>query len=218
MAKRNATPTGGNEAKAAIANTPVPLFMMDLPRDPRGYPMPVILTEGNFAVNDSVKVLECAIHRLCGICGKKLPPNHCWLLGGIENAFRDNAAYLDPPMHKACMHYALKVCPYIILKNWNPLDIEKVAAQIHKKHVPVPGTELHIHENATVKQGQPKAFAAIKVDGLGIVSTYPWYMVPNQPYLDYEIWKHGRRLSKEEARAIVPEINPDDWIAKDIRL
>ena len=103
---------------------PLPPKMQQMEKDKRGYPVPYIVVRDihgvpNFAVNDDRRVEHALEHDLCAICGGKMGKDDRWLVGGPLSAFHQHGAYLDTPTHGECLHYALKVCPYLALKKYS---------------------------------------------------------------------------------------------------
>lgn len=108
-----------------IDAVPIPARMSHLPLDRRGYPIPWIVMRdrhgvAHFTINDHAKVRQCAKFGLCGICGKALgthvpknPLKGAYFVGGPACFYSTRGAFLDPPMHRECAEYALRVCPYI---------------------------------------------------------------------------------------------------------
>lgn len=106
-------------------SVPLPESMSGLPKDKRGYPIPWIVLRDkhglpHFTVNDGRKVAQCAKFGLCGICGKALgthvpknPQKGAYFVGGPACFYSERGAFLDPPMHRECAEYAMRVCPYI---------------------------------------------------------------------------------------------------------
>jgi hypothetical protein len=78
------------------------------------YPVPfvqqVINGKPDFRVVDRVKVLECVEEKLCAICGKDLG-EFCFFIGGDKS--KDNALFVDPPMHEPCAEFASKACSFL---------------------------------------------------------------------------------------------------------
>jgi hypothetical protein len=99
------------------------------PRDVRGYPVPAITPwEGDqprFALTDYERSADCARRRLCSVCGVLMPRGPVWrVVGAAESRaigealaaglpYRNLAATLEGPGHRACMLYASMVCPYL---------------------------------------------------------------------------------------------------------
>ena len=67
----------------------------------------------SFVAIDATRVVECAMKRLCGACGK---PLDYWIafIGGPISA--ETRRYADPPMHVACAEAVMTLCPHIALK------------------------------------------------------------------------------------------------------
>ncbi len=99
------------------------------PRDGRGYPVPAITPwegdEPEFALTDHGRSAECAVRRLCSVCGETMAAGPVWrVVGAAETAaiagalaagrpYRNLAPTLEGPGHRACMLYASMVCPYL---------------------------------------------------------------------------------------------------------
>jgi hypothetical protein len=93
----------------------VPARVASLPKDPRGYPIfftvaPPDGQPANHKILNWRNRNRCAEERLCGVCGQ---PLDYWLafVGGPMCV--DLRAYGDPPMHRECAEYSLKVCPFL---------------------------------------------------------------------------------------------------------
>jgi len=173
---------------------PIPQLMLDLERDPRGMPVPYVVLkdkEGkhHFKINDTDKSILCMVQSLCGICGKPLKQKDTWMIGGIGSAFDDHGKYVDLPVHGDCGRYALQVCPYMVVRNYNgKVDIEKMEKNI-------PGVKLH---NTTVDQDRLPLFVLIQPDGYQIeITPTGFYVVPKRkkPYLGAEFWVDGKKLT-----------------------
>src|SRR6478672_2277487 len=95
----------------------IPERMLHLKIDERGYAIPwgVVVDDNgtaHFAINDHVVRRRSITEDLCGLCGHKLFRGR-WFVGGSKSAFHEHGAFIDPPMHSECAHYALQVCPYL---------------------------------------------------------------------------------------------------------
>ena len=102
---------------------PIPARMAHLDRDRRGYPIFFMAYRDqqgrpHFTINDERKRQIVIARDLCSICGAPLLRGR-WFLGGDLSAFDANGAYIDPPMHDECVHYALRVCPYLASPSWS---------------------------------------------------------------------------------------------------
>ncbi|GAA2816415.1 hypothetical protein GCM10010441_46200 [Kitasatospora paracochleata] len=103
------------------------------PRDGRGYPVPAITPwqdgQPQFALTDHERSAACARDRLCSVCNTLMPAGPVWrVVGGAETEaiaealaaglpYRNLAATLEGPGHRACMLYASMVCPYLARPN-----------------------------------------------------------------------------------------------------
>ena len=82
----------------------------------KGLPIPFVQafkadgTTPDFTAIDPIKAMECARHRLCGLCGEKMG---WWVafVGGPQSA--KLGTYGDPAMHPECAEQALELCPHI---------------------------------------------------------------------------------------------------------
>lgn len=180
------------------ADVPLPRRMRALQRDGRGYPVPFIVQRDArglpvFAANDARRVLRCIAERRCGICGNRLEKRF-WFAGGPLAALHAHGAYLDNAMHYECAEYALRVCPYLALKNFAHGDgIVNAAVQRLSS-----GTGLV--EDHTMLNYRPVLFVAVCADNFTCTrqSDITFAMRPKRPYLGMEFWQHGVRLSHTE--------------------
>lgn len=111
----------------------MPPTVRSRPRDSRGYPVPAITPwdgeEPQFALTDHGRSADCARMRRCSVCDTLMPPGPVWrVVGASESAaiadalaagrpYRNLAATLEGPGHRACMLYASMVCPYLARPN-----------------------------------------------------------------------------------------------------
>jgi hypothetical protein len=187
-------------------DVPIPALMKHLPLDKRGYPIiPLVIKDENgpkFAVNDETLRARFMAEDRCGICGSKLFRAR-WLVGGPGSAFLENGAYLDPPMHGDCLHYAMKVCPYLAAPRWSGGVGKKQAASVK-----VPGGILAVlgsDGSDGLFPNRPEIFVAVQYigqaaihfggDGLPVSE-------PPKPYRQVEYWIGGEQLSSAEGEAI----------------
>ena len=179
------------------SKVPVPQLILDYcERDPRGLYVPFVVLKTDdgkyhFKINDQYKSRICMMENLCSICGQKLTEDNMWLLGGIGSAFDENGAYIDLPIHRECGHYALQVCPYMAVRNYNStLDLEKLKMTL-------PGTSLH---NPTVDQDRLPLFVFIRPSFIkhGNVLRGDTYVRAIPPLLDVEFWRDGEIIDSQE--------------------
>ncbi|MFF1788561.1 hypothetical protein ACFVX9_19125 [Kitasatospora sp. NPDC058243] len=112
---------------------PMPERVGERPRDVRGYPVPAITPwrggEPQFALTDHERSANCALERLCSVCGGFMARGPVWrVVGAAESAaigaalaegrpYRNLASTMEGPGHRACMLYAAMVCPYLARPN-----------------------------------------------------------------------------------------------------
>lgn len=97
-----------------LADLPMPARLARLPRDGRGYPIPVNVVNANgvldFRATDPVKLERLIDRRCCALCGEPLGSRIVFVGGPRSIASR---FFTDPPMHRDCATYALQVCPFL---------------------------------------------------------------------------------------------------------
>ena len=104
-----------------------------LPRDPdRGYPVPFFVAYVNgkpdLRIADNDKRNRCTKERLCWICGEKLGKYLAFVIGPMCALNRISA---EPPMHKECAEYSVRVCPFLLNPNQkrNPKKVDAEMAE-----------------------------------------------------------------------------------------
>lgn len=171
----------------------IPLQMMELPKDDRGYPIPFTIERDasgkpNFSNHDPKRIAESIKNKRCSICGKPLNSD-VWLLAGAKIAFSPIGAYVDPPMHKQCATYALKVCPYLAMPSFSKRSPNGVKGS----------------EQAIIVSGRPIVFALVKTFDfrLHVLPDKAIVILPFRPFLDIEFWKDGHQISFSEANMLI---------------
>ena len=93
----------------------LPAALAERPIDPAfDLPVPFVneFDDGSYdfgAINRR-RSIQCALSRLCGMCGTSLEYDIAFL-GGPKAA--ESRSYTDPPMHVACAEAALALCPHL---------------------------------------------------------------------------------------------------------
>lgn len=176
--------------------------MRHLDVDTRGYPVPCMVYRDlnglpHFAINEEHKRWACLSDDLCSVCGGKLHRGR-WFVGGALSAFHADGAFIDPPMHSECAHYALLVCPYLAAPNYAK-EIGPTKASQH------PHGKERIFIDTTMIPGRPRGdmFVAIMSTKQTIFSNFN--VRPEPPFSSVEFWRHGARLSEEEGYRLVKE-------------
>ncbi len=92
----------------------IPQRLRSLPIE-RGYPVPwfVAKVDGHydFRCIDSRKKEPAIKKKLCWVCGQKLG---AYLAFGIGPMCAINRTISEPPSHRECMEWAMRVCPFLI--------------------------------------------------------------------------------------------------------
>lgn len=184
-----------------------------LPLDKRGYPVPYIVQRDIhglpvFTMNDAEKHAECLKKKKCPICGLRLS-KELWFVGGPLSAFHPHGCYYDSAMHHECMTYALKVCPYLALRNFNSTPLEKKLPHLQAR---VPGKLVM---DPTMEPGKPAGgyFVAVMAYGQTIEQEGVMrHQKPLRPYHKVEFWKDGTQVSLQDGIAAarqIPELDID---------
>lgn len=185
-----------------IKSIPIPAQMKHLPLDPRGYPIffgALVGKDGSpyFTINDERRREAMIARDLCSICGKRLFKFR-WFAGGPQSAFDERGVYIDMPMHDDCVHYALRVCPYLAA----PRYIREVGVRQSEMARASDGT--FIIEDPIMIPERPEVFVALLARGQTMIDgeRAGQYVRPKRPYLRIEHWQHGKMLSKEEVSSL----------------
>jgi hypothetical protein len=177
----------------------IPDRMLHLERDPRGYPIPwgVYRDEdgrAHFTINDEARRLKALARDLCPICGSKLFRGR-WFVGGPMSALHEAGAYIDAPMHRECMTYALQVCPYLAAPSYGK--------RIDDKTLTTPPPILL--EDRTMMPHRPPVFVAVMATGQKLTGGLSPHVVPRRPYSQIEYWCEGMRLTTGEGERLVEQ-------------
>lgn len=190
-----------------VTDVPIPIWMAKLPKDKRGYPIPVNVlmddeSRPHFPVTDERKRQDLILKDKCAICGGGLLKRKA-LVGGPRNAFQEKGAYIDSPMHIECAHYALQVCPYLAAPHYNKLiDFKKVDPSKFEGGIVV-GTDDRVEPK------RPDLFVMVICTKIAHIKDGPrfvQYLKPVQPYHAVEYWQHGQQLSDAEGYAMTAEL------------
>jgi hypothetical protein len=182
---------------------PIPKRMAHLDRDERGYLIPVMVFRDNagrphFTINNEATRFMLLMNEQCSICGQKLLRVR-WFVGGPLSAFHEHGTYMDPPLHRECMRYALQVCPYLALPSY--------AKRIDARTVRDPEPN-RIFIDPTQDPNRPVVFVCVGASGQSIRHTGPLspiYVTPKRPYAAIEFWKDGRQISRVEAIRLIQQ-------------
>lgn len=174
-------------------SVPVPQLMLDnCEVDPRGLPVPYVVLKDkdgkhHFKINYTEKTMTCIVGHLCTICGTRMKDEDRWLVGGIASAFDPKGYYLDHPVHYNCGVYALKVCPYLAIRNYNAkIDMIKLQEQLKNEYV---------LNNPTVDPDRLPFFVIARPESIYYASVGDNIaIVPKRPHLEAEFWDEGQQI------------------------
>src|SRR5919202_3714102 len=104
-----------NPSSRPLDRASLPPDLADRPVDERwGLPIPFVNTyddgSHDFGAINRRRSIQCALSRLCGMCGISLAYDIAFL-GGPKAA--ESRSYTDPPMHVGCAEAALDLCPHL---------------------------------------------------------------------------------------------------------
>jgi hypothetical protein len=97
----------------------LPARIAKLPRDSRGYPVPWFCSwnpDGtpNFQTADGDKSILAIKNSLCWVCGERLGRHLSFVIGPMCLINRVSA---EPPHHRECSEFSLRVCPFLLHPN-----------------------------------------------------------------------------------------------------
>lgn len=180
----------------SVRDVPIPLRMRKLPLDHRGYPIGkgfYVDKAGKpqFTINDETKRQRHIRNDLCAICGTKLM-RFRWFIGGPASAYDEHGAYIDPPLHDECAHYALQVCPYLAAPAYAGRIDGKLLSASEKQDM---------FTDPTMLPYRPDFFVAVCSRGTGWVDDGPLirWVVPTRPYVRVEHWVQGQQVPVDMA-------------------
>lgn len=182
----------------------IPGRLASRPRDPRGYPIPFIVMIDNagkphFTINDAEKATAVICEHRCALCGKPLGDN-VWFIGGPAAAFHPSGGYIDPPAHRDCATFALKVCPFLAVSYGRRIDAKTVDPTA------LPAAVIIADNN--MPSGQPAVFVLARTSRYSVASagdTGGIILVPKRPWRAVEFWRRGEQITPEQARLLTKD-------------
>lgn len=181
----------------------IPDCMKSLPRDRRGYPVPVtalVERDGTprYTITDAAKRQEMAREDRCHVTGRKLLRGR-WFIGGPMAAFHEHGAFLDGPMLDEASLFAIQTCPFIAAPKYvKRIDDRAVSDETR--------AEIVVKMNEHAAPDRPPVFVRLMTVGSKLVGDVEGdVFVAKRPYRNVEFWCCGRRLGFEEGVAISVE-------------
>lgn len=174
--------------------------MQHLDRDERGYPIPVMVFRDktgrpHFTINEEGIRFLLIMDEKCSICGQPLLKLR-WFVGGPGSAFHEHGTYMDPPLHRDCMHYAMRVCPWLAAPRYSGRIDARTVREPEPRRLFIDDTQIATRPPVFVCVGATEQ--TINTKG----SLGPTYVTPQRPYHAVEFWKEGKRLSETEGRRL----------------
>lgn len=201
---------------AKMRATPIPEAMANNPRDKRGLPIPFIVLRDvagkpHFQVNDDRKIRRCIRESLCSISGKHISSSDDklhWLVGGPLSHLHMHGAFNDPPMLRACAEYALRVCPYIAMPNYNSrVDVNGMSRLDRAAERIDAGNGILIMHDPTMSPERPLLFG---LGGYRRISTVRRpdgsLLVRAHERAHMSWWKDGEELSPEDSLRLLRRV------------
>lgn len=155
----------------------------------------------HFTVNNESERFMMIMDRRCSICGDALLPEF-WFVGGPLSAFMPQGVYNDPPMHRDCLHFAMRVCPYMLMPKYG----KRIDAKTIKDD-----SRIYIDPNQIGYDSRPVFFVAVcttdfenSSHGRDITSAF--HMIPARPYRRVEFWQDGKMFPEAVAMPVLRPI------------
>ena len=189
--------------------------MRTLGKDHRGYPIPFLVLrdktgQPHFTINDIRKRAECVRKGLCAICGKPFERsrmfllegrgnwNEMWFVGGSRVFLHENGAFTDPPVHRECGEYALRVCPFLAARNWSGrID----AGTVKPGSLP---DAIALVKNELMLPALPERFGFGLTYGYAEVDNYPESLLRVRDWRYVEWWHAGEQVSAPDTADPTP--------------
>jgi hypothetical protein len=106
------------ELNASIRHIPLPARLAHRPVNERGFPVPWFVSwiDGTweFVNVDPRKIGEAYRKKICWLCGEPLGRYFAFTIGPMCSINRVSS---EPPAHRECSRYAVRVCPFLAKPN-----------------------------------------------------------------------------------------------------
>lgn len=164
--------------------TGLPDRMKRLPVDHRGYPVPKFVEwiddKPDFRVMSSSHLVNCVKRKLCWVCGEMLGRWKCFVIGPMCSVNRISA---EPPSHRECATFSVKVCPFLTVPHRRRDDRD-----LPEDHW-VAGKSIEHNPGATLIW-VTESYEIVR-DGAGVLFQI------GEPH-EVEWWARGRHATREE--------------------
>lgn len=111
--------------------TTMPDAIGQLPVDPRRkLPIPYMNMNddgtADFLITKANRVIDCLMNSKCGICAEPLEWWSAFVGGPVSGKTH---TYTNPPYHPECAKWAMRVCPFIVMPNYQRASDHRVTEQ-----------------------------------------------------------------------------------------
>jgi hypothetical protein len=121
MPSTSSVPTGPD-----WRSVPLPPKLASRPKDERGYVVPFFVAwfdgKPDFRIIDPAAMTACVRKQLCWLCGQPLGRNMVFPIGPMCSINRITS---EPPSHRDCALYAVRVCPFLTIPRMHYQDHNK---------------------------------------------------------------------------------------------
>lgn len=168
----------------------LPVRMMNLPVDKRGFPVPwfVAWKDGKplFPVMDGEKLIRAIRFNLCWVCGGAMGRFKTFVIGPMCVV---NEVSSEPPSHEQCAAFAAKHCPFLANPNMKRVPTEKHGVTTENP------AGIMLDRN-------PGVTALANIDGpLRYFRSGEGFLFEVKPIQSVQWWANGRLATREEVRA-----------------
>lgn len=163
----------------------LPDAIKNLPRDPRGYPIPFFVAYPNgvadFRVADPAKFNRAIKEKRCWVCGGRLGRLKTFVLGPMCTITRVTA---EPPCHTECAEFACRACPFLSKALAKRSDVSDIA---HHN----PGGVMIERNPGVTAMWQCEDFTIFHANGVLIQIGDPVALT---------FWREGRAATRDEVQ------------------
>jgi hypothetical protein len=114
------------------------------------------------------------------------------------SAFHPQGANIDPPTHKDCGEYALRVCPYLAVSVYSA---KQTVDAINAHDFNTEDNSKLLFVNPTLDPNRVPFFVFYRITGYQVNrhGQGKRYLIAKKPYLEVEFWNDGEKITREQA-------------------
>jgi hypothetical protein len=166
----------------------IPLRMLNLPIDERGYPVPWFVEwidgKPEFRAASAAKWLQAVKEKRCWVCGQRLGAYLCFVLGPMCGVTRTTS---EPPCHRDCARWSARFCPFLA----RPHMIRRGTEQLEAMGAEAAGGILIQRNPGVTLLWYARDFKVWHPDDGGVLITV------GDP-TEWEWWAEGRKATRAE--------------------